>query len=89
LWSFSVVRYFKGKPQSQSLFKKFKNRTLDDLRVDEELEQHAGKVMAVFDECVQSIDNVDLTIEVMHRTAALHKGISGFSSHMYMVSFPR
>ena len=89
MWSFSVVRYFKGKPQSQSLFKKFKNRALDDLRVDEELEQHAGKVMAVFDECVQSIDNVDLTIEVMHRTAALHKGISGFSSHMYMVSFPQ
>ncbi|KAK7103555.1 uncharacterized protein [Littorina saxatilis] len=78
------IRYFKTKSPSKVLFEHFKSQSLDELRMDESLEKLAGKVMAVFDECMLNIENVDGTVEVMDRTALLHKGMNGFAATMFL-----
>ncbi|XP_076464510.1 cytoglobin-1-like [Babylonia areolata] len=80
------VRYFDSNFPSRQLFSRFRHMGKDELRVDEELEKLAGKVMLVFDQCVQSIDNVDNTEEVMSQTAASHRATpgGGFAAPMFM-----
>ena len=82
----SLGRYFRSSSRSRELFPQYKDKAADSLRVDEELEKLAGKVMAVFDDCIKDIDNVDNTVDVMARAAAIHKDKAGFASSMYMVS---
>lgn len=78
------IRYFKGEATSRQLFSKFNKMTADQLRVSEDLEQHAGKVMAVFDECVQNIEDVDETARILGRATGPHKHLIGFHSGMYL-----
>ncbi|KAL8613614.1 hypothetical protein ACOMHN_022033 [Nucella lapillus] len=80
----TFIRLFRMRPCMQALFKNLKGKTLEQLRVDEELEKQAGKMMGVLDECVQNIDNVDSTQEILSRTAALHTNLPGFCASMFL-----
>ncbi|KAK7493438.1 hypothetical protein BaRGS_00015338, partial [Batillaria attramentaria] len=74
---------FRSKPSVQNLFKEFRDVPVEELRVSENMEKHANKVMAVFDEAITAIDNVDNTQEIMRRAARHHVGAQGFSPDMY------
>ncbi|XP_076443114.1 globin CTT-W-like [Babylonia areolata] len=77
------IRLFRAQPRLQDLFPKFKGKDLDELRVDVELELHAGAVMAVLDEMVQGIDNVDATMDLVRQTVSTHAKIKDFAPSMY------
>lgn len=62
---------------------------MDELRVSEAMEKHAGRVMAVFDDAINAIENVDGTDEILCRAAKKHSSIEGFVSDMFWVSAGR
>ncbi|KAL8585148.1 hypothetical protein ACOMHN_013163 [Nucella lapillus] len=78
------VRYFHTNTSSRQLFTRFYQLSKDEMRVDEELEKLAGKVMGTFDECIREIDNVDRTEDVLAAVAATHKARAGFTATMFM-----
>ena len=78
--------YFKENKESQHLFNKFNIKSLDQLRVDDELEVHAGKVMSLFDTCIQHIENFDDTLLELEKSTVVHRHLKTFASSMYFVS---
>ena len=78
--------YFKENKESQHLFNKFNNKSLDQLRVDDELDVHAGKVMSLFDTCIQHIEDFDETLVELEKATVVHRHLKTFASSMYFVS---
>ncbi|XP_025105515.1 globin-3-like [Pomacea canaliculata] len=77
------IRLFRSKPPLQRLFRELRGVPVDELRVSEAMEKHAGRVMAVFDDAINAIENVDGTDEILCRAAKKHSSIEGFVSDMF------
>ena len=78
---------FKKHEDAKQLFKNFRNlKTEDELRMSEALEKHGGKVMAVIDETISNIENVDCILGVLNTAGIMHGRFGGFSPNMFWVS---
>lgn len=78
------VRMFKKHEDAKQLFKNFRNlKTEDELRMSEALEKHGGKVMAVIDETISNIENVDCILGVLNTAGIMHGRFGGFSPNMF------
>ncbi|ESO86862.1 hypothetical protein LOTGIDRAFT_128314 [Lottia gigantea] len=75
---------FKNNSGVQQLFRELRDlKTTDELRMSEVLEKHASKVMSILDDSINNIDSVDITLELLHRTGASHKGYQGFTAELF------
>lgn len=59
--------------------------TEDKLRMSEDLEKHAGKMMASLDDIINNIDDVDYALDKMHKVAQQHRQFQRFSAQQFWV----
>lgn len=80
-------RLFRLEPSTQIQFKNIRHlETEDKLRMSEELEKHAGKMMTSIDDIVNNIDDVDYALDKMSKVAQQHKSFQGFTAQQFLVS---
>lgn len=70
------------------MFKDLREIPLEELRVSESMDHWANKVMSVFDDSINGIENVDGTRELLHGVAKRHRCIEGFESDFFWVRVP-
>ena len=69
------------------MFKEFRDiDSNDDLRTNELLAKHSNLVMALLDEAICNIDNVDYTLEIIARAGKSHARFDGFTPDLFIVS---
>ena len=77
---------FKKHEDVKQLFRQFRNlKTEDELRMSEALEKHGGKVMAVIDDTITNIDDVDIVLDLLSNSGIMHGRFEGFSPDMFWV----
>ena len=80
-------RLFRSNNGLQHLFKEFRDiDSNDDLRTNELLAKHSNLVMALLDEAICNIDNVDYTLEIIARAGKSHARFDGFTPDLFIVS---
>ncbi|KAK3586264.1 hypothetical protein CHS0354_004667 [Potamilus streckersoni] len=78
------VRMFRNNDDLRLLFTKFRNlKTVDELRLDENVELHGKTVMDVIDEVISNIENVDYVLELMKNTGRIHRRFAGFTASYF------
>lgn len=78
------IRMFRTTTDTKAIFKKFRDLKNDDeLRVSEQLEQHATRVMNVIDETIMNIENVDYILELLNSTGRKHSTYEGFTAPFF------
>lgn len=78
------VRMFRSSSETITLFDNFKHITTEDeLRLNENLERHGGKVLDVIDEIITNIDNVDFVLDLLGTTGSMHKNFRSFTPDMF------
>ncbi|XP_012939411.2 cytoglobin-1, partial [Aplysia californica] len=81
-----LIRLFRIDPSTQAQFKNIRHlETEDKLRMSEDLEKHAGKMMAALDDIVNNIDDVDYALDKMNKAAQQHKQFQGFSADQFLL----
>ncbi|BFZ07023.1 hypothetical protein BsWGS_10062 [Bradybaena similaris] len=79
-----LIRLFRLEPSTQMQFKNIRHLlTEDKLRMSEDLEKHAGKMMASLDDIINNIDDVDYAVDKMHKVAQQHRQFQRFSAQQF------
>ncbi|XP_013077631.2 cytoglobin-1-like [Biomphalaria glabrata] len=79
-----LIRLFRLEPSTQIQFKNIRHlETEDKLRMSEELEKHAGKMMASLDDIVNNIDDVDYAMDKITKVAQQHEQFQGFAPEQF------
>ncbi|GFS02562.1 myoglobin, partial [Elysia marginata] len=73
---------FRLEPSTQAQFKNIRHLESEDkLRMSEDLEKHAGRMMATLDDIVNNIDDVDYALSKMPTVAQQDVQFQGFTTH--------
>ncbi|XP_041353238.1 globin-5-like [Gigantopelta aegis] len=79
------IRLFRSNNGLQHLFKEFRDiDSNDDLRTNELLAKHSNLVMALLDETICNIDNVDYVLEIISRAGKSHARFEGFTPDLFV-----
>ncbi|RUS79879.1 hypothetical protein EGW08_012357 [Elysia chlorotica] len=77
-----LIRLFRLEPSAQAQFKNIRHLESEDkLRMSEDLEKHAGRLMATLDDIVNNIDNVDYALSKMPTVAQQDVQFQGFTAN--------
>lgn len=81
-----LIRLFRLEPSTQIQFKNIRHLESEDkLRMSEELEKHAGKMMASLDDIVNNIDDVDYAMDKINKVAQQHEQFQGFTAEQFLL----
>ncbi|XP_074662796.1 cytoglobin-2-like isoform X2 [Tubulanus polymorphus] len=83
----SLLGFFKNNPEFRAMFTKFQKfhnlYNEDEIYEDTVFEAHALAIFGVFNQVLENLENVDLAIEVLHKTGKQHAAMEGFEAKYF------
>ncbi|OQV12213.1 hypothetical protein BV898_13477 [Hypsibius exemplaris] len=73
-----MIKLLNDNPDLKQYFPKFKDKSAEQLRSDEDFEEMALAHINAYDQAIQDSDNVDQLIKNLHGVGRRHKALPGF-----------